>query len=147
MEGLANGNLQKLPKANLSVRDLKCNLSGLENLALKLYRDTGDRSLVCAFVFDYVARVLGKLTEQFREKYPGLPVLYAGGVMSNRIIQSQLAKYEKTCFAEPQYSADNAAGIALLCRRKYLTENICNEQREKHSDGIPSEYLRQAAPR
>ena len=36
----------------------------------------------------------------------------------------QLAKYEKTCFAEPQYSADNAAGIALLCRRKYLTENI-----------------------
>ena len=124
MEALANGNLQKFPKANLSVRDLKCNLSGLENLALKLYRETGDRSLVSAFVFDHVAHVLGKLTEQFRESYPGLPVLYAGGVMSNRYVQSQLAKYEKTYFAEPQYSADNAAGIALLCRRKYLTENI-----------------------
>ena len=48
------------------------------------------------------------------------PVLYAGGVMSNRYLQARLRNACDASFAEPAFSADNAAGIALLCRERYL---------------------------
>lgn len=128
METLANQNSGKIPRPGVSVKGFTCNLSGLENLAGRLLADTGDRYLVSAFVFDYISRVLGQLTEHVRETYPDIPVLFAGGVMSNRTIQKYLKKYGNTYFAEPQFSADNAAGTALLCRKKYLTENLQNDK-------------------
>ena len=53
---------------------------------------------------------------------PGLPIVYAGGVMSNSFLQSRLGKRKESYFAAPEFSADNAAGIALLCRKAYLKE-------------------------
>ena len=45
------------------------------------------------------------------------PILFAGGVMSNRTIAADLrAALGNVAFAEPAFSADNAAGIAFLCR-------------------------------
>jgi N6-L-threonylcarbamoyladenine synthase len=43
-------------------------------------------------------------------------VLYAGGVMSNKLMRPLLSdnKKYKAYFAEPQFSADNAAGIAIM---------------------------------
>ncbi len=120
MELLANENKEPVPVPHVSVKGLHCNLSGLENLAGKLYRETGDKGLVSAFVFDYVANTLGKLTENFRAEHGGLPVLYAGGVMSNRRIKNALSRYPDTYFSEPQFSADNAAGVALLTRRQFF---------------------------
>ena len=67
-----------------------------------------------------VAKTLQKMTAQLDEKISGLPIVYAGGVMSNRYLQGVLAKRKSTYFAEPAFSADNAAGIALLCRDSYL---------------------------
>ena len=43
--------------------------------------------------------------------------------MSNKRIGSRLAKYRDTYFSEPEFSSDNASGIALLCRKKYLEKN------------------------
>ena len=120
MECLALKNTEKIPPRKLSVKGLSCCLSGLENLAEKLYAETESKELVSAFVFEYVAEALGKLTDNLREKYPEIPVIYAGGVMSNKIIQKRLAARENVYFADPQFSADNAAGIALLCRRRHL---------------------------
>ena len=46
-----------------------------------------------------------------------LPVVYAGGVMSNKFIRPILTKGAgwRGCFSEPGFSADNAAGTAILC--------------------------------
>ena len=120
MELLANENKAPVPAPHVSVKGLHCNLSGLENLAGKLYLETGDKGLTSAFVFDYVAKTLGKLTENFRAEHGSLPVLYAGGVMSNRRIKNALSRYADTYFSEPQFSADNAAGVALLTRKQFL---------------------------
>jgi len=109
-----------IPRANISVKGLKCNLSGLQNKAEKLYSQNSDRAVVSAFVFDFIGRTLMKMTENFRAEYGDLPVLYAGGVMSNKYIKKQLSVMENVYFAEPQFSADNAAGIAYLT---YLTAN------------------------
>ena len=53
------------------------------------------------------------------EKYGELPLLFAGGVMSNRIIKNSFEEKYNAIFAPPQFSADNSAGIAYLGYRKY----------------------------
>ena len=120
MEGLAQGWSGKLPTARICVRDGYCNLSGLQNLAEKLWKETKDKALVSAYVFSFVGKTLQKMTEAIDEKYGDIPVVYAGGVMSNKGLQEMLAKRPNTYFAEPQFSADNAAGVALLCRQHFL---------------------------
>lgn len=111
------------PAPHISVKDGVCNLSGLENMAKKMYADTRDRSIVSLFVLDFIAKTLAKITEDVDMKLSEkLPVLYAGGVMSNSIIKKHLSERENTFFASPDFSSDNAAGTALLCRRRYMTE-------------------------
>lgn len=119
---LSERNIEKI-KTRISVKGLTCNLSGLENLASKVYSESGDKAYTSAYCFDFVGDTLCKLTENLREEYPGIPIIYAGGVMSNKRIGSRLAKYRDTYFSEPEFSSDNASGIALLCRKKYLEKN------------------------
>ena len=121
MESLCN----EIPyrRGKISVNGLECNLSGLENLAAKLYRETSDRAVTSAFCFDFIADTIKKLTVNLREIHPNIPVIYAGGVMSNKRIAKSLSTLGDVYFSEPEFSSDNAAGIALLCRRKYLNKN------------------------
>jgi N6-L-threonylcarbamoyladenine synthase len=85
-------------------------------MAQRLYKDTNDKHRVAAFVFDFICRTLSEMTAQTLLKYGEMPVLYAGGVMSNKRIRRQLEKNADTYFAAPEFSCDNAAGCALLCR-------------------------------
>lgn len=120
MEALASAFSGTLPTARVSVKDCVCNLSGLQNLAEKYYRETQDASAVSAYVFEFIGKTLEEMTAQADALYPDMSVVYAGGVMSNRALQERLGKRSKTYFAHPMFSADNAAGIALLCRQKHL---------------------------
>lgn len=122
MEFLALENSKKIPAPRISVKGLTCNLSGGENIAAKLFGETADKGLVSAAVFDFVGRTLIELSENLTESYGEIPIVYSGGVMSNSIIKDMLRVRKNTFFAEPAFSADNAAGTALLCRRKYLFE-------------------------
>ena len=103
----------------VSVKDGKCNLSGLENQAIKLFQDTADKAKTAGFVLDFIAETLAKITEQVRTQYPSHPVIYGGGVMSCSILQKRLSG-ENVYFAKPEFSSDNAAGIALLTRRAHM---------------------------
>lgn len=120
LEKLAQANTKKIPKSRISVKDGYCNLSGLENMATKLWQESGDAALVAAFVLQFIGDTLIEMTKALDTCIPLLPIVYAGGVMSNRYLQSRLSERENTYFAEPQFSADNAAGIALLCRKQFL---------------------------
>lgn len=107
----------RIPSPRICVKDGWCHFSGLENQAQRLWSETGDRALVSAYVLRFCAKTLVALTEQLDARYPSLPIVYAGGVMSNRYLRSVLEERSETYFAEPAFSADNAAGIALLARR------------------------------
>ena len=122
LEALASQNTKKVPVPKISVTDGVCHLSGVENLARKLWEETHDAPLVSAFVLDFCGRTLKKMTEWFDTRYSDLPIVYGGGVMSNRYLQKVLSERGQTYFAEPQFSADNAAGIALLTRQKAMKE-------------------------
>ncbi len=119
LEELAARYEGKPTRPRVSVNELRANLSGLENLATKMYRESGDAAKVAAFVLDFVAATLSALTKGILERCGDRPILYAGGVMANRRIRAALSPLGDTAFAEPAFSADNAAGIALLCRRRH----------------------------
>lgn len=120
LEALAASYSGKIYRHPVTVRGCRCSLSGAENIALKIYRETQDKSAAAAFVFDFICKTLIKMTEDAISKYGESPVLYAGGVMSNRLMRGELSKRFDASFAEPAFSADNAAGIALLCRRAMI---------------------------
>lgn len=119
LERLALSYEGKIPKRSISVKDGFCNMSGLENIALDMQKKGAAREEVAAFVLDFVGRTLQALTESVHEKYPNIPIVYSGGVMSCSILKKMLAG-EGVYFAEPSFSSDNAAGIASLARRAFL---------------------------
>jgi N6-L-threonylcarbamoyladenine synthase len=122
LERLAAAYEGKIEKRRVCVSDGSCSLSGVENIATKMYNDTEDKQAVAAFVFDFICRTLREMTSQILEKYGDMPVLYAGGVMSNKLMRSALAKERDAHFAEAEFSADNAAGVALLARLCAMSE-------------------------
>ncbi len=120
LETLAAQNTKPIPRPRVSVKDGGCHLSGLQNLAEKLWNESKDSAYVSAFVLAFLGETLKRMTAYLDTRYPEIPIVYAGGVMSNRYLQGVLGARPNTCFAEPQFSADNAAGTALLCRRSAL---------------------------
>ena len=122
LEGLAKENDKKIPKKKISSNGMTVNLSGLENMAIKLYSETGDKPLVAAFVFDYIARAVAAMIDAYQLTYGETAFVCAGGVMCNGIIKEFLKSKYKVFFAEPALSADNAVGIAALTRRAYQNE-------------------------
>ena len=122
LEQLALKNSKKVPKPRISVKDGVCNLSGLENLSLKLFEAEQDAPLTAAFVLRFLCDTLLAMAKHLRASNPTLPIVFAGGVMSNQIIAAELKKAlgEGVYFAAPAFSADNAAGVALLGRAKLL---------------------------
>ena len=121
LERLALENRARIPTPKICVKDTYCNMSGLENLATKLYNESQNKSLVAAYVLQFLSKTIEKLTKNVRAQHSNLPVLYAGGVMSNSIIKEYLlSKLENIYFSAPEFSSDNAAGIALLACEAHL---------------------------
>ena len=116
MENLALSDMKKPIRKGISVKGGFCNLSGLENMALAMLKEGIEPPAVAHFVLHFIGRSLVALTDAARERFSGLPVVYSGGVMSCSILKNMLAGKD-TYFAEPAFSADNAAGISLLARR------------------------------
>lgn len=116
MEQLASRYQGRPPRRRIRVEALGVNLSGVENLATRLYDDTQDRELVSAFVLDTVGEVLASLTREALAATGVSTVVYAGGVMSNGRIRARLAREFPAAFATRECSSDNAVGIAALAR-------------------------------
>lgn len=111
---------KKLPKS-VSMKDTYFSFSGLENKFKKYIKDGENVSDIAKFLFESISAALEKCTLSLREKFgKNMPVLFAGGVMSNSIIRSNLIKLENVHFASTELSSDNACGIALLAEKNYL---------------------------
>ena len=122
LEAEAMKNTDKIPKKKVSSSGMTVNLSGLENMAIKLYKDTNNAPLTAAFVFDYIGRSISAMLDAYKEQYGDGMVVCAGGVMCNGIIKKMLLQRYNVCFAEPAMSADNAVGVAVLTLRAYNSE-------------------------
>ncbi len=122
LEELALKNNKKIPRKKITLKDRRVNLSGLENMAVKLYKETNDKSLTAAFVLDYIGRAISAMCDRYVELYGETPFVFAGGVMCNSIIKKMLKERYTAYFAEPAMSSDNAVGVAALTLRAYNPE-------------------------
>lgn len=52
---------------------------------------------VAAYCIDCVCLAVEKMTVNLRHEYKDIPIIYAGGVMSNRFIKSKLEKVRQLC--------------------------------------------------
>lgn len=109
------------PKAVL--RGGNCHLSGAENQCRAMHEDGAPDDEVARFCLSQVLAALDGMTAAALRETGDLPVLYAGGVMSNGMIRAALEARYGGIFAPPAFSADNAAGIALLGAR--MEANAC----------------------
>lgn len=99
-----------------------CCLSGFENKARTLYRNTGDKAYIAAFTLKAVSQTLISMAEKLQSTYGDLPMVFAGGVMSDLIIRNDISALFDAHFAPAEFSADNAVGIAYLGATKFLSE-------------------------
>ncbi len=119
LEALAGDSIASVKSGKISVDGLYCNLSGLENKVIDLVNSGAEPSYIAAFTLSFVSAVMTRLTENVRGFYPNLPIIYSGGVMSNKHISTKLSKDFGGSFAKPELSCDNAVGISFLTELKY----------------------------
>lgn len=117
----AGAELEKLARLSgrnfnnkIKLRDGFCSLSGLENKCLKMINDGETKEDVAKYLLTYIADSVTTMTLDAFKNYGELPVVYAGGVMSDKIIRDIILSRYEAFFAEPEFSCDNAAGIAFL---------------------------------
>lgn len=113
----------KIPRRGVKTENGYVNISGVENQARDLFEKEKNREMTAAFVLDHLSRMMIAMSRDFRRTEP-LPLLFAGGVMSNTIIRREIEKVlPDVYFAEPAFSADNAVGIARLTAEAYENQN------------------------
>lgn len=89
-------------------------LSGVENQC-RAMTERGEAACdVARYAIDYLCAVVDRMIADARGACGDLPVLCAGGVMSNRIISDEISRKHGAYFALPALSSDNAVGVALL---------------------------------
>ena len=91
-------------------------LSGMENKIRGMIEKGETPADVCRFTLETLASVLSRTTAWAKSVYGDLPVLCSGGVASNSLIRSRMEPLG-AIFAPPQYSTDNALGVAILTHR------------------------------
>lgn len=101
------------------VKGLDCSLSGIENKCKKMIDNNELACDTAKFCIEYILHTLSAMCKNAREIYLNLPFVFAGGVMSNKYIQLKLKEEFDGYFAEPCFSSDNAAGIAVLTEKAY----------------------------
>jgi N6-L-threonylcarbamoyladenine synthase len=109
-------------KVKPTLKGVNCCLSGLQNLCQNMYLKGESKEKVALFCLKYIEETLYQMCISLKEIYGDLPIVFAGGVMSNFIIRESLTKRLDCVFAKPQYSTDNAVGIAYLAKEKWNYE-------------------------
>ena len=89
-------------------------LSGVQNKVQQFHKDNAAET--AAYALRCVAYAVCKATENALLQYPGLEVVFSGGVASNSMLR-ELTEPLKPVFCEPKYSTDNAMGVAVLTQR------------------------------
>lgn len=114
LEKLALASKADIKRVRVFRRDGNFSLSGVENKCRKMIDDGLSPEDIALFCLNYIKCALEDTIEETKLKYGNLPLLFSGGVMSNSIIRNELTSKYNAYFATPEFSADNACGIAVL---------------------------------
>ena len=106
-------------RPKVSVKGLTCSLSGLENQCTKLLAEGHDAPYVCKYCLLCVGETLVRMANNALAECPGLPVVFAGGVMSSDLIRTYVTnRVPNAHFVPGKFASDNAIGISILAARE-----------------------------
>lgn len=101
-------------KIKTKLRDGCCSLSGVENKCADMLKKGESAEDIAKFCLESVLSAVEAMTEYALEDNPCDDVVYAGGVMSNKLIRHRLESRFNASFAAPEFSCDNASGTAVF---------------------------------
>ncbi len=85
------------------IRERNCSLSGLENKCSKMKADGESPEDIAMFCLTYIYETVRAMTEAALNEFGSMPVVYAGGVMSDSIIRERLQNKFESYFAKPEF--------------------------------------------
>lgn len=92
--------------------ELTFSFSGVQN-KISEYAEKNSAEEIASYAVLSVAQAVLTATKNALRIYPGLPVVFSGGVASNSTLRRVMEPL-RPIFCEPKYSTDNAMGIAVL---------------------------------
>ena len=93
--------------------DLSFSLSGVQNKVAAYFDNCQDTAKTARYALKSICEAVKRTTLDAQKLYPGYPVVFSGGVASNAMLRNRLTEIGAV-FSEPQYSTDNAMGVAVL---------------------------------
>lgn len=127
LEELAvKGTAKALLPVSMADGGMSCHLSGAETQVQRwIAAGAMPREDIAREVYDLLARTVARMVTTAAEKTGIRQVLIAGGVSSSQLfrtlVRQRIAKRDRdlhVCFGKPEYSGDNAVGVALLGAEK-----------------------------
>ena len=100
-------------KYRVKLHGLEFSFSGIQNQAEKFFADTQSPADTARFVMNCIVGCITDATRAALAQNPGLAVVFSGGVASNSMLRERMREFSPV-FAEPQFSTDNAMGVAVL---------------------------------
>ena len=125
------GTVESILPVSMEKDGLTCHLSGVETRAQQWIKEGKmSQEQIAAEVFDVLTRTVARLLTGACQKANAQKALVVGGVASSTLLREQLkrriAKQRRNIvvlFGQPQFSADNAAGVAAIGMKKYLEQH------------------------
>ena len=100
-------------------QDMTFSLSGVQNKVQQYHAAGNSPAETAGYALRCVAGAVEQASRQALKAYPGLSIVFSGGVASNSLLRQWMAPLNPV-FSQPQFSTDNAMGVAVLASR--LTE-------------------------
>lgn len=128
LEKLASGRRAQAMLPVSIEQGTKCHLSGAEN-QIKRWIENGtmDAGTIAAEVYDLLGRTIARIVASGSDKTGIKQILIAGGVASSIRFRAEVTERVKRLrngpalyFGRPEYSGDNAVGVALEGVRHYF---------------------------
>ena len=91
-------------------------LSGVQNKVQQFHERQASAAETAAFALRCVGNAVYQASKNALKTYPGLPIVFSGGVASNSMLREMIAPLDPV-FSKPEFSTDNAMGVAVLAHR------------------------------
>lgn len=101
------------------IKNGNISLSGFENKFRKAYDEKIPECDIALSCITAIGESIISMTKYARQSIGDYPVIYAGGVMSDKIIKNKIENnFDDVYFALPEFSCDNGAGAAIYAKMK-----------------------------
>ena len=104
----------------VKLKDGCCSLSGVQNQCETMFKNGNAPEDVCRYCLTYIGEALSAMAAFAQDRFGALPLVFSGGVLCSVFLRKMLSERFDCVFAKPEYSGDNAAGIAYLTSKMTL---------------------------